>query len=556
MRFPVLSSLWLVLLAASAAAQAPGGGFDTARDYAIRVRAGGQRYVADELLIGLAPGATRESVAAEIEARGARVIGELALVRALRVLLPAGAEPLGELARFASIAGVRYAEPHDVGEGGWLGSSGDTHYASQWHHENTGQGGGTPGADIETLAAWSLAPNPAPIVLAVLDSGIYFTHPEFQARVVPGYDYVNEDADATADHAHGIYCTGLAAAATGNGFGVAGVDRTCTIYPLKVLNAVNGGTVADLVQGLQDCAVNQVDVVSMSLINYGNGITLENALVAARNAGCILVACAGNGGIGNADVSGPGQSAQTISIGATTRWDRRAGYSGTGGRLDFVAPGDLVATVSTSLANTFTNFSGCSAATPVAAGIVCLLKGQDPSLTQAQVYDLLKQGAEDRVGLPAEDTPGDDLYMGWGRLNARRTLASLTPCAAPLSYGTGKRTSRGEIPVLASTGLPRRSFGNFAVTLERAIPREIAFLFHGFESESVPWLGGTLLVRPPLVRLPARKLGALGQGAWPIPVGAGDFGTHRYFQAWFRDAAHPDGTGSGLSNGLAVTFCP
>lgn len=553
---PSLLPALFTLLAASAAAQAPGGGFDTARDYATRVRPGGQRYVADELLIGLVPGAARDAVAAAVEARGARVVGELALVRALRVVLPAGAEPLDEVARFAAIPGVLYAEPHDVGEGGWLGSSNDTHFGAQWHHENTGQGGGTPGADIETVPAWALAPSPAPIVLAVLDSGIDFVHPEFQARVVPGFDYVNEDADATADHPHGIFCAGLAAAATDNGFGVAGVDKTCTIYPLKVLNATNGGNVADLVQALQDCAVNQVDVVSMSLINYGSGQTLENGLIAARNAGCILVACAGNGGIGNADVSGPGQSVQTISIGATERTDARASFSGTGVRLDFVAPGSNVVTTSTSHADVTSGFSGCSAATPVAAGIVCLLKGQDPSLTQAQIYDLLKAGAEDQVGLPAEDTAGDDLFMGWGRLNARRTLASLAPCATPAGYGTGKTTSLGGLPVIGWSGEPRHSFGDFAATLGGAIPGALALVFHGPASQSSPWLGGTLLVGPPLVRLPAQNLGALGQGSWPVEIGAGDVGSQRFFQAWFRDPAHPDGTNVGMSNALAVTYCP
>jgi thermitase len=548
--------LALVFAAGFLSSPAPAADWDTPRAWVARTAPNGQRYVSDELLVGLTADADRDAVLVALAARGARPIGEFSALRVVRVLLDGGEDAREAVGRIAAIPGVLYAEPNDVGSGGALGGPNDTHFPAQWHLENHGVPGGTVGADIEILPAWDLLAPPAPVVLAILDSGIDFAHPEFQSRVVPGWDYVAEDADATADHPHGIWCAGLAAAATDNAFGVAGVDRTCTIYPIKVLDAFNGGTVANLVQGLQDCAVNQVDVVSMSLINYGHGQTLENALHLARQAGCILVACGGNGGIGDADVSGPGQSDQTISIGWTGWDDARSIFSGTGSKLDFVAPGDGVVTVSTTHNDDWDGFAGCSAATPVAAGIVAMLKGQQPSLTHRDAYRLLKEGAENQVGPASEDTPGRDDYFGWGRLNARRSIASLTPCAPPVPYGVGKTTSIGTHATLAPHGTPRHSFDDFAIDVTDAIPDALVILFHGPSAASQPWFGGTLLVGRPLVRLPPQTLDAFGVARFPIGVPASAVGTHRYYQAWFRDHAHPDGTNVGMTSGLAVEFGP
>ena len=553
---PARLALAVSVLAIRASAQGFEARWDDVRAYDVRTAPDGRRYVADELLIGIGPDAARAAVVAAVEARGARVAGEMPLVRALRVVLPAGEDALAAAALYATIPGASYAEPNDVGEGGALGGPSDTFFATQWHLENQGVTVGTPGADIEVVPAWALLATPAPVVLAVLDSGIDFAHPELQARVVPGWDYVNEDSDATADHPHGIWCAGIAAAATDNGCGLAGVDATCTIYPLKVLNSSNGGTVADLVQALEDCAANQVDVVSMSLINYGGGHTLENGLALARGAGCILVACAGNGGIGNANVSGPGRSHRTISIGATDWDDARAVFSGTGSKLDFVAPGDGIATVSTSHADAWEYFTGCSAATPVSAGIVCLLKGQDPTLSHDEVFALLKAGAEDLVGAPSEDVPGRDDFMGWGRLNARRSVASLSPCPPPVAYGAGKPTSIGTSATVSPHGTPRRSFGEFAIDVDGAIPTTLAIVFHGPASDAQPWFGGTLLVGAPLVRLPARTSNALGHARFPFAIPPTLVGSRRFFQGWFRDPAHPDGTNVGTTSALDVVFAP
>jgi hypothetical protein len=190
----------------------------------------------------------------------------------------------------------------------------------------------------------------------------------------------------------------------------------------------------------------------MSLIGYPLGGILNNALRYARNAGSILVACAGNGGIGDADVSGPGASRLTISVGATDHDDLRADFSGTGRRLDVVAPGlEVVTTAFDADDDGATFFSGCSAATPVVSGIATLLLSIDPSLRHNQVRAILRRTADDQVGDPDEDEPGRDDFFGFGRVNLNNALSEL-------------------VTAVAVDVNPRRCPNSFAVMNEEANP--------------------------------------------------------------------------------------
>jgi len=403
-------------------------------------------HVAGELVVGFreaVPVAEQNAVHARLGAAPVRrsPSGRATLVR---FAATSGLEAVH--AAYLAEPGVEYAEPNYWGEGGLVPN--DTHYGTQWHHANTGQSGGTPGADIESEAGWDLLTPSTTTVVAVLDSGIDSDHPDFAGRIVAGFDFVNNDADPEDDHSHGTLVTGLLAANANNSFGVAGVNPACRIMPVKVLNAMNAGNTFDLAEGIDFAWMNGADILSMSLINYPFSAVVNQALSAARQTGAILVACAGNGGIGNADVSQPGASTQTISIGATDMNDERASYSGTGAALDYVVPGDGVYTTAYDTANDDAWwFNGCSAATPVAAGIVSLLKSLDPTLVTRNVRSLLTSGAEDQVGDPLEDTAGRDDYMGRGRLNLRATLeAYLNAVAVPESQAIAAGLDLGVRP--------------------------------------------------------------------------------------------------------------
>ncbi|NOT28924.1 MAG: S8 family serine peptidase, partial [Planctomycetes bacterium] len=365
----------------------------------------------------------RTGVEASLERGGWRVLEELPALGLLLVEVPLTQGLASAIARLSATPGVAFAEANGSGEGGEIVPN-DTHFGVQWPLDNRGQGGGRAGADIEALRAWSLARGSAAVTVAVLDSGLTPAHPEFAGRVLPGIDFVNEDADPFDDQGHGTFVSGILAANADNAFGLAGVDHACALLPVKVLNQFNGGTVFDLTQGLVFAADAGAHVVNMSLINYPQTTALESALEYARNAGCVLVACAGNGGIGDADRSYPGRSPLTISVGATTDRDLRAVFSGTGNSLDLVAPGERVPATLRALTDGWTAFSGCSAATPIVSGMAAVLLSVDPTLTHDEIKQRLEAGAEDGVG-SAADTPGRDNHYGHGRANLFRSLCLL-----------------------------------------------------------------------------------------------------------------------------------
>ncbi|HZL99224.1 MAG TPA: S8 family serine peptidase, partial [Planctomycetota bacterium] len=298
-----------------------------------------------------------------------------------------------------------------------------------WHLSNTGQFGGLAGADIEALPAWAIRADAPDVVIAVIDSGTDYAHPEFEGRLLQGFDCVEEDEDATALHPHGIYVAGLIGAKADNAFGVAGVVRNCQLLPVRVLSGLFG-TTFNLAQGIDYATSQGADIFNLSLIEYPGSTLLINALNEAAESGAILIGSAGNNGVGTANSNWPSASPVVMAIGATDLNDERASFSATGTVLDFVAPGDFVFTVSVSHDDSTDLFGGTSAAAPIAAGIAALLKSYDPYLTPEQIYVLLKAGAEDQVGAGDEDVPGWDPFHGHGRLNAFRSLQALCSCQA------------------------------------------------------------------------------------------------------------------------------
>jgi len=360
------------------------------------------------------------------------VIGGAMLVRVNDVDPAEAAATLEALRR---TPGVRLAEPNGLGSGGLVPN--DSFFASQWHLRNTGQNFGTPGADVDATAAWTITTGSPDVTIAVLDSGSDFAHPEFAGRLSgAGYDFVAEDADPEGDHPHGTWVAGVIAANANNSFAVAGVDHAAQILTIKVLNSNNSGSTFDQIQGVNfAAAAPEVDVINLSLINYPASGALDLAMADARAAGKIVIACAGNSGIGNADVSWPGASTNSISVGATDRNDRRASFSATGAALDFVAPGSVITTTRwQSSSNTTASVSGCSFATPLSAGVAGLLLARAEALgftlDHDDVYRLFRAGAEDQVGRASEDVAGRDDFHGWGRINAYESLLVVADCNA------------------------------------------------------------------------------------------------------------------------------
>ncbi len=363
--------------------------------------------------------------------------------------VPDGATVTALVALLSERSDVIYAEPDYIGAGG-ADPPDDPDFDRQWHHRNTNVVAGVVPADIRTLAAWDITTGSSNVTVAVLDTGLVTNHPEFVGRAVPGYDFVNNDADPYDDHYHGTTVAGVLAQNANNTNRGAGVDLQCRIMPVKVLNASNLGYYSDWASGIAFAVSNGAKVVNLSAGGSTASATLSNAIMAAINAGVLFVTITHNDASGT--VRFPGRMAACITAGGTASNDARYTASNWGTGIDLVAPALHVRTVGRT--NHIFVGSGTSYAAPQVAGVCSLLASLYPDITQDQARNLLCAGADDQVGPPGEDTAGYDLYFGWGRLNARATLDLATASFLDIGQSAGDVMVTFSAPTNASARQP------------------------------------------------------------------------------------------------------
>lgn len=317
----------------------------------------------------------------------------------------------------------------------------DPNYGSQWHLNNTGQSGGTSGADIHAQEAWDLNQGDPDVVIVIIDTGVDQDHPDLQSKLYPrnGEDWDFSSGPSTNPDdtsGHGTSCAGLAAAETNNGVGVAGACPDCRIIGLKI--NLGSGQNDNRADAINYAVQFDLDRPELRLV-LSNSWRMSSGSFAAVEAACqnasdndvpILVAS----GNGNGAVDYPARYATTLAIGASSPCDERKSPtscdpenfwgSNFGPEQDVVAPGVLMSTTSIGGGYT-TGFNGTSSACPTAAGVVGLILSANPLLTFQEVEDTLEQNADDQVGPPAEDPPGWDQWMGWGRINAHQALLNV-----------------------------------------------------------------------------------------------------------------------------------
>jgi len=272
-----------------------------------------------------------------------------------------------------------------------------TPYASS-HYGNVTQWG--PGA-VAAPAAWDVTFGDPSIVLAIVDTGVDCSHPDLAAKCVGQQSYVGGVQDGFG---HGTHVAGIAAAATHNGIGVAGVCPNCSILSVKVLGDQGSGFVSDVASGIIYAADLGARVISMSLGGSGRTETLHAALqyAVAHNA---LPVCAMGNSASSTNTPEPAYWYECLSVVATDSTGNRAGFSNYGIKADVSAPGvaylSTMPTYACTLTTTYgyyTNYdalSGTSMATPVISGIAGLLLSVNPSLTPEQVKGLIMARAGD-----------------------------------------------------------------------------------------------------------------------------------------------------------------
>ncbi len=257
------------------------------------------------------------------------------------------------------------------------------------------------------------------VKVAVVDTGIDYTHPQIAPLYKGGYDFVNNDADPKDDHGHGTHVAGTIAAIR-DGAGVVGVAPEVELYALKVLAADGGGYMSDIIAAMEWATENGMSVTNSSLGTSADpGVAFRSAYDAAAAAGITNVAAAGNSYnrctaylVDN--VNYPARYDSVLAVGATDANDARACFSSTGSAVEFAAPG--VSIVSTVTGGAEGTMSGTSMASPHVAGAAAILRGAGASATEAR--DLLRTTARD-LG-----TKGRDVQYGFGLVQVPAALAA------------------------------------------------------------------------------------------------------------------------------------
>ncbi|WNB90851.1 S8 family peptidase [Bacillus sp. NEB1478] len=288
---------------------------------------------------------------------------------------------------------VEYAEPNYTYHATWTPN--DTYFSNgvQWAPQK-----------VSAQSAWDITRGSSSVKVAIVDTGVDYNHPDLAGKVVKGYDYVSDDTDPMDLNNHGTHCAGIAAAATNNARGIAGMAPNVSILAVRVLDANGSGTLDDVANGIYYAVDNGAKVVSLSLGGTSGATSLQNAVNYAASKGVVVVAAAGNES--TSAPSYPGYYSNAIAVAATGTNDTLASFSNYGSWVDVAAPGvDIASTIRN---GGYAYMSGTSMATPLVAGIAGLLASQGRSAANIRAA----------IENTADPVSGTGTYFSKGRVNA------------------------------------------------------------------------------------------------------------------------------------------
>jgi len=265
--------------------------------------------------------------------------------------------------------------------------------------------------------AWNTTLGNDSILVAVIDTGIDYNHPDLQDNYVPlGYDWINDDNDPMDDEGHGTHCAGIIAASINNSIGIAGLAQV-RIMAEKGLNSTGYGTTEALASSIIHAVDQGANILSMSWGSYFNSTLMYEAIRYAYERGVLLVAAAGN-----EDTSAklfPAAFKEVIGVTATNEADRLASFSNYGYWVELAAPG--VDIYSTYPHNSYVSASGTSMACPHVAGVAALTWSKFPNKTRDWIRLRLRYTTVD-LGEPSFDDS-----FGYGRINAQAAVEQAVP---------------------------------------------------------------------------------------------------------------------------------
>lgn len=276
--------------------------------------------------------------------------------------------------------------------------------------------------------AWDQTMGDPSIIIAIIDTGLDASHPEFAGRVLPGRDFANNDNDPSDDHGHGTHVGGITAAGINNGIGMAGIAGQASLLPVKVLDSSGSGWWSNVASGITWAVDHGARVLNLSLGGSADSTVLHDAIDYATAHNAVVVVAAGNNGTDTPFY--PAVYDNVISVGAVTSTGDMASYSNYGPNVDVVAPGSTI--YSTEWAGTGRTYgfrSGTSMAAPHVAGLAALILSANPALSESEVRTLI----ENNTQISAQQT--SDYYTGHGLVDAGAAVAAALPAGTSAIQG-------------------------------------------------------------------------------------------------------------------------
>jgi thermitase len=271
---------------------------------------------------------------------------------------------------------------------------------------------------ISAFTAWDTTRGSSSVTVAVVDTGIQRTHPDLDAKIVPGYDFVSGDTAPDDGHGHGTHVAGSAAAETNNSIGGAGTCPECRLMPVRVLDNNGSGSLVNVANGIRWAADNGAKVINLSLGGPGSS-ALQSAVDYASARGAFLACAAGNSNTSSTTNSYPAAYPNCFAVASTTSTDARSSFSNYGSWVEVAAPGSSI--YSTWINSGYNTISGTSMATPHVAGLAGLLASQGRTNTQIR----------DQICSTANRIAGTGTYWTCGRINAAAAVGTVPPPPPP-----------------------------------------------------------------------------------------------------------------------------
>ncbi|XVV16494.1 S8 family serine peptidase [Actinoplanes sp. CA-131856] len=282
----------------------------------------------------------------------------------------------------------------------------DPSYPSQWGLSK-----------IKAPGAWAFTTGDD-VVVAVVDTGVSAIS-ELSGRLLPGYDFVNNDSSPVDDNGHGTKAASVIAAKGDNATGVAGVCWTCKILPVKAMGADGKGTTDVIAKGIVYAVDHNADVINLSLGTATDTQVVRDAVAYAASKDVVVIASAGNDGVTSPFY--PAAVPSAIAVAGSDTSDLRYSWSNYNGAsnpwVDVAAPGQNYAQGTD---NKFYWYAGTSSAGPVVAGVAALARAAKPSATAEQVRAAV-EGTTDPVGS----------WVANGRVNAENAVKAITGGVLP-----------------------------------------------------------------------------------------------------------------------------